>query len=140
MVSLSIGLDIYRWISIGKNATEFYWMAASAALAHPSTRTTGVRMFSYGIRASAAGARGAVLGRGAGFMGTTFVRGGTASLATSGALVGQALAAVAVPVICGYGLSYAINGDQGVDDFSDFLTLNVSPGNYYRTVSQALWA
>lgn len=43
---------------------------------------------------------------------------------------GSAALAVAGPVAVGYAASYAIAGRKGTDDFTDFLTLQVSPSQY----------
>ena len=60
------------------NVHKAYWYATVAAIAHPSMRKLGLQMGSYGIRATAAATSGAIRG----VAKTTFVRGGTASLAT----------------------------------------------------------
>ena len=59
------------------NVHKAYWYATVAAIAHPSTRKLGMKMFSYGARATYAAGKGAA----SGFVKTPFVRGGQMSLA-----------------------------------------------------------
>lgn len=73
------------------------------------------------------------------FFGTTLVRGGTM---TVGGAAAQASAAVAIPLIIGYGVSHAIAGDEGTEDYMDYLhsynpftERGITPKEYWDTVT-----
>lgn len=63
---------------------------------------------------------------------TAIVRGGTMTLGTAAM---QTVAAVAIPIAMGYGVSYKIAGKKGVSDFHDFITGGVSPKEYWDAIS-----
>ena len=63
---------------------------------------------------------------------TTIVSGGTMTLGTAAM---QTAAAVAIPVLMGYGISHAIAGKKGRSDFHDFITGGVNPKEYWDAVS-----
>ena len=115
-----------------QNSAAGYVFATGFALGNPSTRLVGRQMASFGVRAMSNWYLGAFLGRGPGFFGTTVVRGGTM---TVGSAAVQATAAVAIPVVVGYALSYAIDENEGVENFTDFITGGVSPSEYYDAVT-----
>lgn len=43
--------------------------------------------------------------------------------------------AIAIPVVAGYAISYAIAGKSGVSDFHDYITGDVSPQKWWDTVT-----
>lgn len=61
---------------------------------------------------------------------TTKVIGGAALRFAS-----TAAAAVLIPVAVGYAVSYAIDENEGVDNFTEFITGGVSPQQYYDAVT-----
>ena len=72
--------DVWSAMGVAKNAPKAYWYATTAAIAHPSTRKFGLKMASYGARATMAASRGAL----AGVAGTTFKTGGKTSMRSLG--------------------------------------------------------
>jgi hypothetical protein len=111
------------------------------AIGYKPTRTVGLRMGSYGLRGAANLYRGALLGRGPGMLGTTFIRGGSVSATTAargalglaqGAMVGYAIGSVV-----GTGIAYAAFGDEGAKDALDFYT-NPFGVDYFDTVGRAI--
>jgi hypothetical protein len=118
-----------------------YSGATGLAIGYKPTRTLGLRMGSYGLRGAANLYRGALLGRGPGMLGTTFIRGGSVSATTAargvfglaqGALVGYAIGSVV-----GTGIAYAAFGEEGARDALDFYT-NPFDVDYFSTVGGAL--
>jgi len=101
--------SVSEWVLIQRNAPQYYWLATVAAVAHPTTRSFGLRMGSFGIRASAnvafAGARA--------LAGTTLLRGGSVTL---GSAAGSVAAGYAIGAVLGTGISYAVWGDEGAKD------------------------
>ena len=113
------------------NAPKAYWMATAAALAHPKTRSAGVKLASFGARATlnvAKGTAGAILG-------TPLVRGGTT---TVGGLAGAGAAGVGIGMVVGTGIAYAGWGDQGASRAIDVYTGQVSVSDYTSTVGKAI--
>lgn len=123
--------EVQRAYVIAKEGPKAFWMATAAAIAHPRTRTAGLRMASYGIRVSwnvARASAGAALG-------TPLVKGGTTTI--GGAATGVA-AGYAIGATVGTGISYALFGEEGAKTAVDLYTGGVSPGQYISTVSSAI--
>lgn len=118
-----------------------YSGATGLAIGWKPTRTIGVRMASYGFRGAANWGQGALIGRGPGLLGTTFVRHGSVSAASAargalglaqGAMVGYAIGSVV-----GTGIAYAAFGEEGAKDALDFYT-NPFGVDYFDTVGRAI--
>lgn len=124
------------WAQAMDNSAVGYTFATGLALGNPSTRKTGIQMASFGVRSTANFWRAAVWGRGPGFLGTTLVRGGTM---TARAAAVQSTAAVLGPLAVGYGISYGIGAamdyDDATDDYLDFITGDVSPKQWWDSVT-----
>lgn len=122
-----------------QNSAAYYIFATGVAIGNPSTRTLGLRMGSFGARASANWYRGALLGRGPGLLGTTLVRGGSLTMGRAAVLGGYTAAGVAAVVAAGYGASYLIGEKMGYEDatsdYTDFMTGKVSIGDWWDAVT-----
>jgi len=106
-------------------------MSTTAAVAHPATRSIGLKMASYGIRVSwnvGRATTGAILS-------TPLTRGGTATI---GGLAGAAIAGYGIGALVGTGIAYAGWGSKGASDAFDLYTGGVSPGEYFDTVGSAI--
>jgi len=106
-------------------------MSTTAAVAHPATRSIGLKMASYGIRVSwnvGRATTGAILS-------TPLTRGGTATI---GGLAGAAVAGYGIGALVGTGIAYAGWGSKGASDAFDLYTGGVSPGEYFDTVGSAI--
>jgi hypothetical protein len=118
-----------------------YSGATGLAIGYKPTRTLGLRMGSFGFRGAGNWARGALLGRGPGLLGTTFVRGGSVSSATAArGVLGLAQGAVlgyAIGSVVGTAVAYAAFGEDGAKDALDFYS-NPFGVDYVNTVSSAL--
>ena len=118
-----------------------YSGATGLAIGYKPTRTLGLRMGSYGLRGAANLYRGALLGRGPGMLGTTFVRGGSVNaISAARGLVGLGQAALlgyAIGSVVGTGIAYAAFGEEGAKDALDFYT-NPFGVDYFGTVGGAL--
>ena len=117
--------------SAAGNVHKAYWLATAAALAHPKTRSTGVRLASFGARASlnvARGTAGAILG-------TPLVRGGTTTL---GGLAGGVAVGAGIGMVVGTGIAYAGWGDQGASRALELYSGQVSVSEYTSTVKKAI--
>ena len=120
-----------EWVLLQQNAPQYYWLATAGAIAHPTTRRYGLRMASYGIRASA----NVAIASSRALLGTTLVRGGTM---TGGSAVGSVAAGYVLGAVVGTGISYAIWGDDGASDAIDLYTGRVSARDYFTTVGRGI--
>ena len=130
MLSEEINKALLLYHAAG-NAHKAYWMATAAALAHPKTRSAGVKLASFGARASlnvARGTAGAILG-------TPLVRGGTTTL---GGLAGGAAAGAGIGMVVGTGIAYAGWGDQGASRAIELYSGQVSVSDYTGAVKDAI--
>lgn len=138
--------DIFHWYHVAKQAPSAWWIATAgttgyglAKWAHtgkvPASLRIGGQMASFGVRVT----WNTAMASSRAFLGTTIVRGGTM---TVGAAAAQAAAAVAIPVILGYGVSHMIAGEEGTDDYMDYLhsynpmsDRGITPREYWDTVT-----
>jgi hypothetical protein len=118
----------YLWY---KSAPQVFWIGTAMAVAHPYTRSHGLRLASFGFRATAnvtiAGSRA--------LLGTTLVRGGAT---TVGGIAGGVAAGYAIGAVTGTGISYALFGQSGMEDALDFYSGQVSFKDYISTVAKAI--
>lgn len=89
----------------------------------------------WGLKAAQITGRGIARGAGSGIWWlatreTTRVAGGAALR-----FAGAAAAAVLIPAAVGYAVSYAIDENEGVDNFTEFITGGVSPQQYFDAVT-----
>ena len=122
----------YLWY---KSAPQVFWIGTAMAVAHPWTRSHGLRAASFGFRATAnvtiAGSRA--------LLGTTLVRGGSLTLGGGIAkAVGSVTAGYVIGATVGTGISYAAWGESGMDDALQFYTGQVSFDDYVDTVWSAI--
>ena len=117
--------SVPEWVMIQQNAPQYYWLATVAAIAHPTTRSVGLRMGSFGIRATANIAFASTRA----LLGTTLVRGGSMTL---GSTAGSAAAGYALGAVVGTGISYAVWGEEGAQHAMYFYS------NPYRAVKEML--
>jgi len=116
-------------------APQYFWIVTAAAVAHPYTRTKGLQMASFGIRATARMGFASVRALST----TTLIRGGSITL---GGGIARATGAVAAGYVIGAGIGYGISrlawGDQGGRDAIAVYTGQVSRQEYLRTVRTGL--
>lgn len=122
-----------------QNSAAYYIFATGVAIGNKSTRRLGLQMGSFGLRATGNLYRGAILGRGPGFLGTSLIRGGSMTFGRAALAGGYTVAGVAAIVAAGYGVSYAIGEKMGyedaTDDYTDFMTGKVSIGDWWDAVT-----
>ncbi len=118
-----------------QNSAAYYIFGTGLAIGNPATRKFGLQMGSFGVRAGANWTRGAILGRGPGLMGTTLVRGGSMTAGRAAVAGGYTAAGVVAIVAAGYGVSHLIAGEEGTDDYTDFMTGKVSIGEWWDAVT-----
>ncbi len=105
------------------------WYAGGAAALHSKTsRKLAWNTGSLGARSLVNLARGGVPAMAR----TPIVWHGSMTLGTAAT---QIAAAVAIPVIMGYGISHKIAGRKGTSDFTDFITGGVTPKEYWDAIS-----
>lgn len=129
-------MEAWLWAQALDNSAVCYTFATGMAIGNPATRRTGIQMASFGVRATANFWRAAIWGRGPGFLGTTIVRGGTM---TARAAAVQTTAAIGAPLVAGYAISHvigeAMDYDRATSDYMDFITGDVSPGEWWDAVT-----
>ena len=90
-----------------------YGVITGIAIGNPATRQLGWRMGSFGIRA----AGNVTFGATRGLLGTTLVRGGSATLGGSVAVGAASVGAgYAIGAVVGTGISHLIWGEEGAKD------------------------
>lgn len=123
--------SLMEWRYAQQNAPQYYWLATAAAVAHPTSRRVGLRMASFGLRATA----NMAFASGRALLGTSLLRGGSATLGNIGA---AAAAGYALGVVVGTSVSYIVWGDEGASDAINLYTGQVSFDKYVRTVGSAI--
>lgn len=123
--------DVITYQTLGNNAYKALWASGIGMAAHPATRKLGLRTLSYagrlGINMTVSTLKSAA--------GTTFVRGGTASL---GSMSGAIAAGYVIGAVAGTAIAYQMDGDRGMNNALDLYTGQVSAGTYFDTVSSAI--
>lgn len=118
----------YLWF---KSAPQFFWMGTAAAVAHPWTRSHGIRAASFGFSATA----NVTIASSRALLGTTLVRGGTTTL---GGIAGGVATGYLVGSVAGTGISYALFGEEGAHDAIELYTGQVSFDDYMTTIWRAI--
>lgn len=125
--------EFYRWNTIYNNLPKIYWAITFVALGNPATRRIGFRMASYGGRIlfnTTVSTYSSVLK-------TPFVRGGSSTGLTALRFGAAAAGGYALGFGVGSAISYGLYGEEGLADFIDVTTGNVSPSQYVQTVHAA---
>jgi len=127
-------MSFSRWVLVAQNAPKVYWAGTAfllgAGLKSPSARTAGIRMASFGVRATIAvtwaGSRA--------LFGTTLVRGGSMTLGGGLARAGGAVVAgYLLGALVGTSIAYEFWGEEGRDQAIDFYTGQVSQDEIWQT-------
>ena len=123
--------DVITLQTMGNNAYKALWASGIAMAAHPATRKLGFRTLSYAGRLTANMAISTVKSA----AGTTFVRGGTATL---GSISGGIVAGYVIGAAAGTAIAYQMDGDRGMNNALNLYSGQVSAGEYFDTVSSAI--
>ena len=106
-------LSLPHWVIIQQNKEAIFWGTTAGMIIHPSTRSIGIGMGKFGVRATA----NVTIASTRALFGTTLVRGGSMTLG-SATMVGTAAVGLGYVsgAVIGTGISQAVWGDEGAKD------------------------